>query len=472
LLKRVHALRLPSLDAYYRLLISDQSICAAEWQTLIEELTVNESYFFRDQGQFSLLRNHVLPELLQTKQHQSRYQKPTLRIWSAGCSTGEEAYSLAILLKELIPDEQTWNILLLGTDISELALEQAKRGIYNEWSFRSVNPELRKKYFRSHYQGWEVDPVIRSMVTFQAENLVQDYNLTAHPEIRDLDLIVCRNVFIYFDAKAIAQVLDRFHQVLVPNGYLMTGHTELHQQNLHHFQVQTFPESILYQRQTNAAIPLVSSSQLISNQASSHPINSAISRTDTTNSVRAVPTEPPTVNKAQLHVNTSTLISSPVALEDVSTLIDRKAYVEAIHKAKKLLVHQSSGFKLHYLMAEAYANLGDHQNAVQACHKALQLNPLAVEPIYLLAQIAQEQDDLERAKTLLKQVIYLAPSSVYAYFELGCLYEQQGNMAKAQRNWRSTLDRVKQLPQQATVDLRKNITAIDLQTAVEQKLKR
>ncbi|GAB4381518.1 MAG: protein-glutamate O-methyltransferase CheR [Elainellaceae cyanobacterium] len=453
LLKRVQVLGLPSLEAYYQILTSGcHSITGeAEWRELIDLLTVNESYFFRDQGQFSLLKKHVLPELIKCKQGTG---SPVIRVWSAGCSTGEEAYSLAILLKELIPAERAWQILVLGTDVNASALEQAKRGVYSNWSFRSVDPQIREKYFRPCRQGWEIDYSIRSMVTFQFGNLVQDNYPNAQSEIHSLDLILCRNVFIYFSREAVAAVLDRFYRVLSPGGYLITGHAELYGQNLGQFQVEPFPESVLYRRD---------------------PIDlSHLDRKSTLQNPSPFLVAPVSSQSDQ----TTAIVAEPV--EELMTLMARKAYLEVIRKAKQVIVQEPQHLTAYCLMAEAYANLGDHLNATQICQQVLQTAPFAIEPFYLLAQIAQEQEDLEAAKNLLKRVIYLAPTSVYAYFELGCLYEQQGNLTKARRSWRSALELLKpvshpiahQMSQQIGVSLCTRLTVAELQAATEQKLNR
>ncbi|MBD2459510.1 tetratricopeptide repeat protein [Oscillatoria sp. FACHB-1407] len=468
LLKRAKSLGLPSLEAYYQLLVSTHTsvVKDAEWLKLIDVLTVNESYFLRDQGQFALLKHHVLPELIHAKQQLSCTQQKNMRVWSAGCSTGEEAYSLAILLKELIPAEQSWNILVLGTDINELALLQAKQGIYSNWSFRAVNPEIQNKYFRPHRQGWEVDPAIRDMVTFQLGNLVQDDYPNVQSKIHNFDLILCRNVFIYFNAAAIASVLNRFYWALSPNGYLMTGHTELYGQNLGQFQVKTFPESVIYQRQS---LPqLVAPTQSPVNETPSLALpDSSLTR----------PADPSTVEAATIRsspesekLENRTVSPEAIALDHVTTLIRSKAYTRAIHAANQLIVQFPRCFQAYCLIAEAYANSGDYANAIRACQQAQQLNPFATEPIYLLAQISQEQGDLEEARNLLRRVIYLAPTSVYAYFELGCLYEQQGNLARACKNWQAASDALKQVMPETTVDFQDRLTAAELQIVVEQKL--
>ncbi|GAB4190573.1 MAG: hypothetical protein Fur006_32750 [Coleofasciculaceae cyanobacterium] len=251
LVVRMNIVKLNCPETYYQLLDSNTLNSEREWTELILDLTNLESYFFRDKDLFNLLRNTLLPELIQRKQ----YNK-TLRICSAGCSTGEEPYSLAILLKELIPDLEQWNLMILGVDINSSALQRAKIGIYRPWSFRNVDIEIKQRYFQLINNQYHIDSQIKDMLTFQSLNLVKDLFMRPKSELRDMDLILCRNVFIYFEPSAIDKVLNKFHQALQPLGYLIAGHAELHGQNLSQFQTKVFPEALIYQRHANNFIDL------------------------------------------------------------------------------------------------------------------------------------------------------------------------------------------------------------------------
>lgn len=246
---RMKALRLAFPDNYYQLLQSSTIDSQEEWLKLLILLTNTDSYFFRDKPQFTLLRNQIFPELMNRKQNNK-----TLRICSAGCSSGEEPYSLAILLKEIIPDFRQWNITILGTDINQAALKKAETGIYTPWSFRNLDVKFQQQYFRLINNEYHIDLQIKQMVKFLNVNLVKDPFPQPTSELRDLDLIVCRNVFIYFKASAIANVLEKFYHTLEPLGYLLTGHVELSSQNLSLFHTKVFPESLVYQRRADNLI--------------------------------------------------------------------------------------------------------------------------------------------------------------------------------------------------------------------------
>lgn len=462
-LQRVRALGLPSVEAYYHLLnVSHQSIVEnPEWRELISLLSVTESYFFRDEGQFSLVKSHILPELIARKQKLAAMGHPegrSLKLWSAGCATGEEAYSLAILLKQLIPDYEDWTIAIVGTDINQTALLQAQRGIYSDWSFRSIQPDIQEQYFKYHYQGWRITTDVSKLVTFKLDNLVHCDHIEAQSSLSNIDLILCRNVFIYFDADAIARVLERFYCALSPGSYLMTGHTELHGQKYDRFKLKIFSESVVYQREIET-IP-----------SSLKPLP----KPNKNFSFR-----PPIFNKSDaegspglkdLESSTTDINEGAILLEAAIVSLNHKDYTSAIAQAKRLITQDLYPLRAYCLLAEAHANLGQYEKAMQACQQAFEYDPLAAEPIYLLAQIAQEQGDLESAKALLKRIIYLVPTSAFAYFELGCLYEQQGNLAKAQRNWQSSLNGLKNVSGETMIDGCRGLIAKELQGVIEQKM--
>ncbi|MEM9003093.1 MAG: CheR family methyltransferase [Cyanobacteria bacterium P01_F01_bin.86] len=243
ILKQINHLGVPSAENYYQLLQSKADQTHEAWKSLISEITNAESFFFRDKGQFKLLKNVIFPSLIQQKA-----DNKTLRICSAGCSTGEEPYSIAILLKRLIPDLEMWNLTILGVDINSAAIAKAREGIFRSWSFRCVNRDIQQRFFHRKGDTYRIDQTIRDMVDFQTVNLLEDpFNALGY-SIEYMDLILCRNVFIYFSKSAIAVVLDKFHEALLPQGYLLAGHAELHSQNPKKFQVKIFEESIVYQR--------------------------------------------------------------------------------------------------------------------------------------------------------------------------------------------------------------------------------
>jgi chemotaxis protein methyltransferase CheR len=191
---------------------------------IISRITTNETQFFRDTGPFELLQHKIVPDLidLRTAGYSDLFPVP-IRIWSAACSTGQEIYSIAVVLKELLTDLKRYNIRLLGTDISDEAIAKASYGKYNKFEIeRGLSNDKLTRYFTPTPDGnWRVKDEIRSMVTFKKINLMQPFSLPGK-----FDIIFCRNVLIYFTPEDKKKILDRLAEVMQPDGYLIIGATE------------------------------------------------------------------------------------------------------------------------------------------------------------------------------------------------------------------------------------------------------
>jgi chemotaxis protein methyltransferase CheR len=184
---------------------------------LVEAMTINETFFFRDGHPFEVLRQTVLPELVGR-----RAEARSLNIWSAACSSGQEPYSMAILLRQHSPALSGWNIRLIASDLSGAMLERARRGRYSELeTSRGLPPELLEAYFQKQELGWQIRDDLRRMVEFLSINLSG-----AWPELPLLDLVLLRNVLIYFDLPTKRLILSRVRRVLQPDGYLLLGGAE------------------------------------------------------------------------------------------------------------------------------------------------------------------------------------------------------------------------------------------------------
>ncbi len=184
---------------------------------ITEAMTTNESFFFRDTHPFDQFRQLTLPALLKSRADQKR-----IRIWCAAASTGQEPYSLAMILKEEAAKLMGWRVEILATDLSREVLERARQGIYNPFEVqRGLPPTLLTKYFKKVDDNWQINPEIRSMVTYQEFNLLN--NMTG---LGKFDVIFCRNVLIYFDQETKGTVLNNLAKLLPQDGYLYLGGTE------------------------------------------------------------------------------------------------------------------------------------------------------------------------------------------------------------------------------------------------------
>lgn len=417
ILGRMKQLKLRRPEEYLALLAGHTAAGAQEWRVFIDLITTGESYFFRDKDQFALLRNRILPELMEKSGRQH-----SLRIWCAGCSTGEEPYSIAILLDQLLPLGDLRDVHILGTDISKEAIEKAGRGAYSRWSFRMTDPDLMRRYFVKDGDMWVVDERIRRAVTFQVGNLRGDPFPAPFTAIHDMDLIICRNVFIYFNKEAITIVLGKFINTLNEGGYLLTGHGELHGQELGPLRAGLLPESVIYRK--------VSEPVRARPEAVSHSANPEKRE-------HRVPAEPKRRPPAATTKPVPWVPTGSTPQGEMETLFRKGNYAGVIETAEIIIGADPRNIAAYDLLARACANLGDYDKATRSCRKALEIDVTSIGPYLLLAHIAELRNDAEQAKVLLKKVVYLEPALVTPYLELAGIYEREEDHAHA-RKMRST----------------------------------
>jgi chemotaxis protein methyltransferase CheR len=210
----------PDADALYELLLGGAG-GSAPLDALVAALNVGETHLFRDAVQVQALERRILPEVIVRRRRERR-----LRLWSAGCSTGEEAYTLAILVERLLPDLADWDVLIRATDINGRSLERARRGVYGAWSFRGVPPLVRTSCFTRRGDGFEVAPSLRAMVTFAQLNLSENVYPSPTTDTGAMDLILCRNVLMYFDEAGGRAVVGRLRDALDDRGWLLVSQVE------------------------------------------------------------------------------------------------------------------------------------------------------------------------------------------------------------------------------------------------------
>lgn len=475
---RLERLRLSDAAEYCELLSRNGS----EWDELIPLLTTGETYFLRDQGQCALLETHILPDLIE----QNR-QRRSLRLWSAGCSSGEEAYSLAIMIDRLLPDRADWEIRIVGTDINLQALQRARRACYGAWSFRIVEADFRTRYFRPRGIQWQVIEGIRSMVAFRPGNLVTDPLPNHAAALHDMDLIVCRNVFIYFSSEVIASVLKKLTATLTPGGYLLTGHTELHGQDLGPLRLRLFPGAVVYEH--TGRLPSGEGSTPVwkpaeNDSESSRRVPTAqggegLSAVQTGRRA-AAGSQPPRAPATPAFVknggrSTPPADTDPAAranhpgalLAEAQSLFDGGQYRRAIAAAMRVAPNEACGPQATLVAARAYANLGELDAALRCCREVVERDPLNADAYYLLAHLAEERGDREEVKRLLKKVLYVDAECVTAHLELGSLYEEEGDAERANRMRLTAVRLLKTMPADASVPHWPGLTAQELRATVE-----
>lgn len=237
---RLSDLNLPTFYDYYHFLKFNRNK-EQELVNIMDVLTTNETYFFREMFQLKAFSDEIIPELIK---HKVACGNRSLRIWSAGCSTGEEPYTIAMLLST-IPEIKGWNIEIIGTDISQKVLQQARRAVYGKSSFRATEEYDIRRFFHQQDDGYKVNDSIREMVTISHLNLFDTHRLTM---LGRVDLVFCRNVIIYFDQAAKKRVIESFYSALHDGGYLLLGHSESLMNITTQFTLRHFKNDMIYQK--------------------------------------------------------------------------------------------------------------------------------------------------------------------------------------------------------------------------------
>jgi chemotaxis protein methyltransferase CheR len=398
------------LEEYIRLLVASRST-QQQLQSLIRHMMVGETYFCREKAALESLSEHIVPEVLQRRDALQQ-----IRIWSAGCATGEEPYSVAIWLSKTYPDLGERNVTILATDLNVRSLEKAAEGAYGKWSFRGAPEWLRNAYFETMPGGrWRILPSIRKMVSFRWGNLLQE-DLDGGQEF---DVILCRNVLMYFTSDAMKKVVLGFHKCLSDGGYLIVGVVETSPVFFPGFAPLTINGLTIYRKQS-------SGKQIIDNSAliSSHPVRTAIPVTQISTMLRpAIEGKPydsePSILAGEQHTERGEPPSA--SYQQALALYRRNKYQDAEQMCTTLLAKNEGDPLILLLLARIYANLGKLAAALDCCQKALAVDKMAAPVHYLRALVLEEQGEFEDAALSLKRSIYVEPKFVLGHFALGNL---------------------------------------------------
>ena len=238
LTERILATRSHTFQEYFAHLRSDAE---HEIEHLINAFTVNETYFYREDLQLRCMTSSLLEEILLRKSPDE-----PIRIWSVPCSTGEEPYSIAIWLMENWPAIDRYNIEIIGSDIDTRALKAAAEGIYGERALMRLSKSIKERYFRPLLNGtYQIDPGLRDSIRFTQANLIDTPSMV---EYRNIDIVFCRNVLIYFDDASRRLAAENIYDCLRPGGYICLGHSETMSRISSLYQVRRFPDAIVYQK--------------------------------------------------------------------------------------------------------------------------------------------------------------------------------------------------------------------------------
>jgi chemotaxis protein methyltransferase CheR len=423
------------------------SLSKTQIEVLASYLTVGETYFFRENKTFEMLEKHILPELIHSRQGNEK----NLRIWSAGCCTGEEPYSIAILLNKIIPDIKNWNITILATDINPRFLQKASAGSYKEWSFRNPPSALKERYFKKTKQGrFEILLHIKKLVTFFYLNLMEDIYPSLLNNTNAMDIIFCRNVLMYFAHEHQRKVIENLYRCLLDGGWLIVSPSEISHVLFARFTAVNFQGVTVYRKTVSSdklqvsgfrmqdAIPKFQNAShklQVANDKIQEIIPPAMDFTTLPESKIIRPEEP-------LHLEAGVPKAEEIhadSYKEALALFEQGCFTEATEKIAELLSMKKDDTKAMALMARAYANQGHLSEAHEWCEKAIVADKLNPGCHYLLATILQERGQTEEAVASLKRTIYLEPDFVLAHFSLGNLTKQQSKLKESEKHFENAL---------------------------------
>ena len=353
------------------------------WERIIHALTIGETYFMRDMRQFDILRREILPPVIKQRREAADYH---LNIWSAACATGEEAYSVAILIQDMLPDYAQWDVDILATDINRQALQQAQQAMYRDWSFRETDALFKAHYFNTQEQGYELQSHYKNAVRWQQHNLL---NL---PPMMDVDIIFCRNVMMYFSDAQAEIVEKKLLTALSDGGWLFLGSAE-HLTTSHslHMPYRDIP---IYHHQAQSR-----------HSAKSLPITSETTNEDLyAKAVRAT---------------------------------HQEQHEESLGYLQQLITSQPNHVDGLVMLAFMLANRGSYDEALDHLQHALDINSLCADAHYVRALVYYEQHDYLAAEKALGAALYSQREHILALFLLGTLHQHFNNTDDALRVWRN-----------------------------------
>lgn len=405
--------------------IFSSTLTRKQIEILASHLVVGETYFFREKDTFETLERNILPELIALHREDRR-----IRIWSAGCSTGEEAYSIAILLSRLIPDWADWNILILATDVSMKSLKKAATGLYGEWSFRQTPSWVKEQYFDNpNKSNYRIHEHIKKRVVFSYLNLAEDTYPSLINNTSEMDIIFCRNVLMYFTSEAAQKCIRRFYKSLLPDGWFLVSSSEGHYLSEAGFAAVNFPNTILYRKGEAKE-----SQSTVQHQLPTDPYPAYLDMFAEEQYI--LPPYPPLFEEP---FNSEGEMAPPVpdGYADALSLLEKGRYQESIEKILTTLDEKQDDPQAMALLARAYANCGQLDRAEDCCRKAIAADRLNPVYYYLLANILQESGKPDQALELFKTVIYLDYEFVLAHFALGNLFRQKGMIKESTRHFKN-----------------------------------
>jgi chemotaxis protein methyltransferase CheR len=427
---RMPALGLSDGQEYVRRL--KQMAGEGELRALLPLVTVGKTEFFRDTRQFRALEKVLMPEMLS----RARRRERQVEIWSAGCATGEEPYSIAMAAIEagaLGGEVDIW-----GTDLNPAAVEFAKTGLYPVRRMIGVSEERLARFFTLSDAGYQVTPSVCSLVRFEGHNLAAPVFPHIYPASKDL--ILCRNVIIYFDQPTIRGLMDRFFDALRPGGVLLLGYSESLFRISSKFEMFEIDGTFAYRRpwpEAQPSPPPPRPSAPLPPVGAPRPHNTVLPRRPTTGTFRIpVPSPsapPPTKRPAEVH-------RTPVErLEDVVRLVEKGDFPQAMLAARRLTDDHPEDLAALLTLGNVHALMSNPEEARDCFSRALKAEPLCVEARIYLGLAALQEGKLEEARSELQKGLFLEPTLALGHYLLAQVQEKLGATEGARRSYRNAV---------------------------------
>jgi chemotaxis protein methyltransferase CheR len=407
---------------------------------LMVELTVGETYFFREPAQFEFIRRQVLPEI-----RHRQGDDHDIRVWSAACASGEEAYSLAVLLEE---SGQAGRAHVLATDISRAALAKAARAEYTTWSLRGDGAKAVRPYLRRGGDGWVIDEKIRRYVRFEHLNLALDVYPSFATGTWGMDLILCRNALIYFDRETIGKVAQRLFASLAPGGWLITASSDPPLGTEAPFEAVVTDLGVFYRRPEREQSAVSNGHGAVGSEQ-----RSAASEVGMAECVQSSQTHPSEIRDRCVCEDLTHPTRVPAAdckdpLDEARSALSRGDYARAVDVTRSHLDNLAASV----IHVRALANRETTQ-AERACAEATVRHPLSPELHYLHAVLLMDLGRKEEAARAARRVIYLDRSLALAHFTLGSMLRRRGDRRGARRAYRNARELCAAMPPDQAVAL-------------------
>ena len=449
--ERMEKCRVASCEEYFVLILAGGR-AAQERKALIERMTVGETYFFRSGPQFAVLKEHILPMLIRERQGSPR----TLTVWSAGCSTGEEPYSLAIALLETLPSVDAWKLSILGTDVNSEYLRRAEKAEYGTRSVRQVPPAWLAKHFTERHGKYTLNEAAKRRVRFACHNLAKDpFSLSGMQEV---DLLFCRNVMIYFSSGVTKRVVNHFADCLSDGGYFFTGEAETLWRISNRLTSVEFPQTFVYRKLPHAAESRKPQLDL--------PTPSVLAAHDTP----AVPSPQPETRQRECAARQPKIPSDPSEYALGLEAAARKDYARALGHFESVLRAQPNHGPARFAKASLLANQGHYAQAIPLLLEVVRDQALSGEAYYLLGVLYEKTGLLQDAIEAFRRALYVDSSSAMTYFSLGNLYRFDRQPVRARREFQNALKVLEGKPDEAPVPFSDDLTCGDLRAACGQAL--